>query len=176
MISFEIWHLKCYLPVVYDIVTFIFLAQIPWQFTWEDGSEVQLFYFLVDSHIINPLCIAQAVPEINDVVGVPFEECPEILGYSNRLKLIGMRQWIKDLFCWMNRISDDYNVRYIRNLNYLIDSASDSEQFCLSWCNIDNMMNTFSNNIMAWSDMWYWYGDIVLYTGARNNNDWIGIW
>jgi len=51
-----------------------------------------LFYFLVDSHIINPLCIAQAAPEINDVVGVPFEECPEILGYSNRLKLIGMRQ------------------------------------------------------------------------------------
>ena len=71
---------------MYDIVTFIFLAE------WEDGSEVELFYFLVDSHIINPLCIAQAAPEINDVVGVPFEECPEILGYSNRLKLIGMRQ------------------------------------------------------------------------------------
>jgi len=70
------------LPVAYDIVAFIFLAE------WEDGSEVELFH----DYMMNLLCIAQTAPEINDVVGVPLEECPEILGYSDSLKLIRMRQ------------------------------------------------------------------------------------
>ena len=37
------------------------------------------------------LSIAQTIPEINNVIGVFIEEYPEILDYSNRLKLIGMR-------------------------------------------------------------------------------------
>ena len=37
-------------------------------------------------------------------------------------------------------------------------------------------MNGFGNDIMAWSDIWYQYGNIVLYTGIRNDNDWIGVW
>jgi len=37
--------------------------------------------------MINPLCIAWVVPEVNDIIGVPFEECPEILGYSDSVMI-----------------------------------------------------------------------------------------
>ena len=132
MISFEIWYLKSYLPVEYNIVSFIFIAEVLWWFTCKDGSEVELFCFFVNSHIVISLSISQAIPEINDVIRFFIKKCPEILYYSNRLKLIGMRWWIKDLFCQVNRISNDYDMRYIEDLNCLIDSISNSKQLCLS--------------------------------------------
>jgi len=101
------------------------------------------------------LSIAQTIPEINNVIGVFIEEYPEILDYSNRLMLIGMRWWIKDSFCQVNRISNDYDIRYVRDLNCLIDFASNSEQLCLSWHNIDSIMNSFGNDIITWLDMQY---------------------
>ena len=87
-----------------------------------------------------------------------------------------MRQQIKDLSHQINCTSDDYDARCIRNLNYLVDSASDNKKFCLHWYDINGMMDSFGNGIMAQTDIWYQCNDIVLDTSVRNNDDCIGVW
>ena len=46
----------------------------------------------------------------------------------------------------MNNIS---NKKHIRNLNYLVDSTSNSKQFCLHRHNINSIVNSFDNCIVT---------------------------
>jgi len=100
-------------------------------------------------------CIARAVSEADGVVEILIKELSKVLCYSNKLKLIEMRWWVKDSFYQVYSISNNYDVIHINFLNCLINSTFNSEQFCLCWCDIDGMMNSFSKNIVAWMNMWY---------------------
>jgi len=74
----------------------------------------------------------------------------------------------------MNGFCNNYDVWYIRNLNCLVNSISSSKQFCLSWSDVDNIMNSFGNCVIIWQNMWYWYNN-VLDTSIRDDDDCIGI-
>ena len=62
----------------------------------------------------------------------------------------------------MGGISNDYNMRYISNLDSLINPISDSKKFSLYCHNINSVMNSFSSKVQVWVDMWNWRSNIVL--------------
>jgi len=147
MIHLEVWCLESHLPVSNNWIIFIFHTEVPWQFTQEDWFEVIFLCFFVNNWMINPFSITRTIPEFNEVMSVLLKINSEILSYGNRLKLIRMRWWIKYASHWMDSISNNYDVWCISNLDCLINSISNCKQFCLSWCDIDSMVNGFCNNI-----------------------------
>ena len=53
----------------------------------------------------------------------------------------------------MNNVSNDNDMNNFQNLNSLVNSISDSEQFSLSQSNIDGMMDFFLDIIGVRIDM-----------------------
>jgi len=48
---FIIWYLELHLLAIEDIVTFIFPAEIPQRFAWENGSEIKFLQFFINDGI-----------------------------------------------------------------------------------------------------------------------------
>ena len=136
--------MKCHLPFVDDWIAFFFLAKIPWQFTWENRIDLELFGLFVYSWMKRPFSAARAIPKSDRVARTFVKESSKILRNSNGLQLVWMRGWIKNVSCSMNGVSDDNDTFNVGDLYSLIYSTSNREQLCFSGSDIDCMMNCFS--------------------------------
>jgi len=87
--------------------------------------------------------ITRTIPKCDRVVRTLIKESSKILRYSNEVQLIWVERQIKYLPYSMNGISDDNNILDIWDLNSLINSASNQEQFCLSGSDISCIMDCF---------------------------------
>ena len=88
--------------------------------------------------------IARAIPESDRIVGIFIKEGSKVLLYCDRLQLIRIREWIKNLSCSIDGISDNNNIYSILDLDSLIDTISNCKQFYLCKSDIDNIMDCFS--------------------------------
>ena len=59
-----------------------------------------------------PVAFTWTLPEFDYVFIVIVKELSEILKYKGGLFLEQMQRWIKDLFCYMNRVCNDDDFGY----------------------------------------------------------------
>ena len=91
-----------------------------------------------------PVSTLKAIPKCNRVVRAFFKESSKSLGNRNRVQLICMERQIKDLSYSVNSISNNNNILNIQDLNSLINSASNQEQFYLSESDTNFIIDYFS--------------------------------
>ena len=62
----------------------------------------------------------------------------------------------------MDGISDNNNFGHVIEIQYLVDAASDSKEFCFSTCNVNYMVDHLYNWSVVHVCMWYQCSNIVL--------------
>ena len=74
----------------------------------------------------------------------------------------------------MYGVSNNNDVFGILNLNSLIYSISNQEQFCFYRCDIYCMMNCFGQNTSTRVNLWNWSSNVLLNASIRDNEN--SIW
>ena len=74
-----------------------------------------------------PFFLTRTIPEIDEIGWMLIKKQFEVFWNSNWLELIRIDGRIKNSLCYIYTISDDNNIREIRNLNSLINFTSDYE-------------------------------------------------
>ena len=87
--------MKCHLPVLYDVVAFLFLNEVPQCFGWRYRNKAESLHVIINQCIEGPFSIARTIPKFDDIGRVFIEEQPKILQCGNRLLLIRMNKRIK---------------------------------------------------------------------------------
>ena len=103
-----------------------------------------MFGLFVNSWVEMPVSTLKAIPKCNRVVRAFFKRSSKSLGNRNRVQLIWVERQIKDLSYSVNSISNDNNILNIQDLNSLINSASNQEQFYLSESDTNCIIDYFS--------------------------------
>jgi len=69
--------LELHLPAIENIVAFIFPAEIPRRFAWEDGSEIEFLQFFINDGV--KALFATTGTEFYSVVTTLFKEVSEFM-------------------------------------------------------------------------------------------------
>ena len=103
--SFIIWCLELHPPAIENIVAFIFPAEIPQRFAWEDGSEIEFLQFFINDGIKALFTMTGTVPKFYSVVTTLFKEVSEFMWNSCWINLIGCTEESKILLAvWMESV------------------------------------------------------------------------
>ena len=108
-----------------------------------------------------PLKTAWALPELDGIVFMMFEETAKIRKDSSWLNLIRVDGWFKDFSSCMDGIGDNNNFGHVFEIQCLVDAASDSKEFCFNVCNMNHMVDHLCNWSVVHIHMWYQCSDIV---------------
>ena len=173
---FIIWCLELHLSAIENIVTFIFPAEIPQRFAWEDKSEIKFLQFFINDSMKAPLIMAGTVPEFYSIVTTLFKEVSEFMWNSYWMNLIGVYQKIKNSFGSVNGICGNNDLFYFRNTCGFIYATSYSKEFCFGCCDVYCMINCLNDWTVIYMNMGDWGGDTILYAGICYNNDCIQLW
>jgi len=92
-----------------------------------------------------PITFASALPEFDSILMMIIEELSEIIKDESCLLLEHVQERVEDLFCHMNGICDNNDFRYVLEMGYLINAASDSKEFGFSASNVNCMMKSFDD-------------------------------
>ena len=79
-----------------------------------------------------PLVAVKTVPEWNQIIIVLIKEVSKIIEYSNRVQLIWIDGYVKNIFSSWNNICDKNNMYNILYLSYMINTISNSKEFSFS--------------------------------------------
>ena len=90
------------------------------------------------------------------------KEFPKIFQYGYQLMLIRIYQWVKNLISYMYGIYDNNYVRDTWDLNSLVDTIPDSEQFSFCRSNANCIIYHFLDRIWEQIDVYNWYSYVVL--------------
>ena len=88
MSPFKIRCLKKHFPIIWDVVTFVFLAKIPRQFVRKDWSEVKLLCFFINSSIETPIAITRKIPKFDEIIVATFKKLSKFTRNSSKISLI----------------------------------------------------------------------------------------
>ena len=94
---------------------------------------------------------------------------PEIFQNYDGVKLIRMNRSVKYLFYSWNSICDNDYLRNVLYLYSLVYSTSNSKKFSLNRIDIHGMMNRFIYDVLTFSNVQDWGGNIILDTCIDNN-------
>ena len=102
---------------------FRFSCKNSWDFCIEKRHKIKSLGFFVDFIMEAPFEMAGTFPGFDGIVFMIVEEITKIQKDSCWLDLIRINQRIKDLFDYMNGISNDNNLWNIDELQRLIDAT-----------------------------------------------------
>ena len=102
MSPFVIWCLENHFPAVKNIITFIFSAEILWQFTREDRQKAKLLHFFVNYVIKVPSLIAGTILEFYEIIVAFLKKLYEFMwdciwyGYNDESKIL-LAAWMESV-------------------------------------------------------------------------------
>ena len=88
VLFFKVWCLEKHFPMVWNVVTFILLTEIPRQFARKDWSKVELLCFFINSSMETPIATTRTIPKFNIIVVVVFEKLSKFTRNSSWTSLI----------------------------------------------------------------------------------------
>ena len=127
MFSFPLRRLKRHLPLVDDVVTIRFLAEVPRYFTWIYGCHHERFGVFVNIFMKPPFEFAWAFPKFDGISVSRVEELPQFTKNCSSVNLERMRFTIEDFLCRVDRVCYDDNLGDVVDGRCLVDTASNSE-------------------------------------------------
>jgi len=142
--------LECHLLLVDDIITVSFLAIIPGNFARISGHWVERFGVFVNIMMKPLFKEAWTFPKFNEVVMVRVEEALQLAENRCSMELEGMRFAVEYFLCSMNGVRYDDDLGDVFFGAGLVDTASDSKQFCLCACYKCCMMHCFGEWLVCY--------------------------
>ena len=109
-------------------------------------------------------------PKFNMIILISLKEISKFFRDSWRLDLIQVDQWVKNSFCHIYRVCNDYDVIYIDYLGGLIYAISNSEEFSLIRSDVDTMMKNLDDRFIMYMYMSNWYCNLIFNACIGNNN------
>ena len=161
---FVIWHLEGHLLPIDKIVTFSFLAKVPWQFPQKCQDRLEPLSFSVNNFVKGLVTSTRTLPEFDGITDIGIEEFSKFIGDWGHMNLKRIWYIIKN---FPNRIHYNYNFPDALKIGGLIYTTSYSKQFSFSRHDIDHMMNHFDDLFVVNIDMSDRSSNLVLYAGIR---------
>ena len=140
MVSLAIWSLKSHFPIIKNIITFRFSAEVLRCFTWKDRHGIKRLQFTINCLVKIPVEMARTFPELYWVAWVSGKEMMEFLKNGHSMNLKWMRWEIKNFFSHVNRVSDNYDFKNVLLGRSLVNTTSDSKQLSFCTSNKSHMM------------------------------------
>ena len=162
MFAFSVRYLEHHLPLADDIVTVSFLAIIPGNSARISRRWVEWFGVFVDIMMKPSFKMAWTFPKFNGVIVVWVEEALQLTENHCSIRLERMRFAIEYFLCSMNGVHYNDDLGDVCFGAGLVNTASDSEQFCLHACYKRCMMHCFGEWMVCYVNVQYRCSNVIL--------------